>query len=54
MDVSMPGDAMSEVEVHVILTAALTGIMLVAVLALLCFFTCRLAGSLPLGGPGRF
>lgn len=50
----MPGDAWGEVELHVILTAALTGLLLVAVLALLCFFTCRLAGPLPLGGPGRF
>lgn len=50
----MPGDALSEVEVHVILTAALTGILLLALLALLCYFTCRLASSLPLGGPGRF
>lgn len=50
----MAWDTVSEVEVHVILTAVLTGILLVAVLALLCYFTCRLAGSLPLGGPGRF
>ena len=45
---------MNEVEFHVILTTTLTGILLVAVVALLCYFTCRLAGSLPLGGPGRF
>lgn len=50
----MPWDNVSEVEVHVILTVVLTGILLVAVLALLCYFTCRLTGSLPLGGPGRF
>lgn len=47
-------DTMGEVGSHVILTTALGGIMLVAVVALLCYFTCRLAGSLPLGGPGRF
>lgn len=54
IDLSMPADSLSEAEIHVILTTALTGILLVAVLALLCFFTCRLAGSLPLGGPGTF
>lgn len=43
-----------EVGFHVILTTALTGMLLVAVLALLCYFTCRLTGSLSLGGPGRF
>lgn len=50
----MPGDTMTDVEFHVILTTALTGILLVAVVALLCYFTCRLTGSLPLGGPGTF
>lgn len=45
---------MTEVEFHMILTTALSGVLLVAVVALLCFFTCRLAGSLPLGGPGGF
>lgn len=50
----MSFDTMTEVEFNVILTTALTGALLVAVMALLCYFTCRLAGSLPLGGPGRF
>lgn len=45
---------MTEEGVHLILTTALSGVLLVAVVALLCFFTCRLAGSLPLGGPGGF
>lgn len=50
----MSVDTMTGVGFHVILTAALTGMLLVAVVVLLCYFTCRLAGSLPLGGPGRF
>lgn len=50
----MSGDTMTEAEANAILTTALTGILLVAVMALLCYFTCRLAGSVPLGGPGRF
>lgn len=45
---------MIEVGLHVILTTVLSGILLVAVVAVLCFFCCRLAGSLPLGGPGKF
>lgn len=45
---------MIEVGFHMILTMALTGVLLVAVVVLLCYFTCRLAGSLPLGGPGSF
>lgn len=45
---------MSEEGLHVLLTTVLSGALLVAVLALLCYFTCRLTGSLPLGGPGRF
>lgn len=50
----MLGDTMTDVEFHVILTTALSGFLLLAVVALLCYFTCRLAGSLPLGGPGSF
>lgn len=50
----MFGDSMNEVGFHVVLTTALTGFLLVAVVVLLCYFTCRLAGSLPLGGPGSF
>lgn len=45
---------MIEGQFHVILTTGLTGLLLLAVLALLCYFTCRLAASLPLGGPGTF
>lgn len=45
---------MTEGEFNMILIASLTGILLVAVVALLCYFTCRLATSLPLGGPGTF
>lgn len=46
--------SMPEGQFHVILTTGLTGLLLVAVLVLLCYFTCRLAASLPLGGPGMF
>lgn len=42
------------IQFHVILTTGLTGLLLLAVLLLLCYFTCRLASSLPLGGPGTF
>lgn len=45
---------MSEGQVHVLLTTGLTGLLLLAVLALLCYFTCRLAASLPRGGPATF
>lgn len=45
---------MTEAGLHVILTAAVSGVLLVVVVCLLCYFTCRLAGSLPLGGPGGF
>lgn len=51
---SMSGVTMTEVEFHLIVTTALSGVLVVAVVALLCYFTCRLAGSLPLGGPGTF
>lgn len=51
---SVSGVTMTEVEFHVIVTTALSGVLVVAVVALLCYFTCRLAGSLPLGGPGTF
>lgn len=47
-------DSMIEGQFHVILTTGLTGLLLLAVVALLCYFTCRLATSLPLGGPGTF
>lgn len=51
----MLGNTMTEdVGSHVIVTTALTSVLLMAVVVLLCYFTCRLAGSLPLGGPGRF
>uniref|UniRef100_A0A3B4YAK3 Alkaline phosphatase n=1 Tax=Seriola lalandi dorsalis TaxID=1841481 RepID=A0A3B4YAK3_SERLL len=38
---------MAEVGFHVILTTFLAGIFLIAVVVLLCYFTCRLTGSLP-------
>lgn len=45
---------MSEEHLQLILTTGVSGLLLLAVLALLCYFTCRLAASLPLGGPGVF
>lgn len=50
----MPGDTMTEVGFHVLLTTALSGVLLVVVVILLCYFMCRLAGSMPVGGPGHF
>lgn len=49
-----PADTVMELGFHVVLATVLSGVLLAAVLALVCFFCCRLAGPLHHGGPGSF
>lgn len=52
---SLHSDAMNREGVSVLLTTLFSSLLLLCVLALLCFFTCRLASRvLPVGAPLRF